>query len=266
MNITEHYTYWYIATAAVWTIGLFLLLLPLSKKFVTAGNIAICLGFLILTSFVTLLWLELERPPMKTLGETRLWYSLFLALIGYYFYWQRNSKWFMAFCIIVALLFLFINLKYPEKFEKQLIPALNSPWFIPHVMAYMAAYAFLVIASFIAIKGLGTLLIRKYKSESLALADNLVYIGFAFLTGGLLLGTIWAKQVWGHYWTWDPKEVWSAVTWLIYITYIHLRNYYPDKTVLHLCYLSLALFVLLFCWMGLNYLPSAQQSIHNFEN
>lgn len=266
MNITEHYNYWFIATASVWIIGLFLLLLPLPKKYSRAGNIAIVLGFLILISFPALLWMELQHPPMKTIGETRLWFSIFLGLIGSYVYWRRKYKWFLALSLVIALVFLFINYRFPQNFERHLIPALRSPWFIPHVIAYLVAYAFLVSAAIAAYFGLGAVILKKYKPETLALADNLVYIGFAFLTGGLLLGAIWAKEAWGHYWTWDPKEIWSAVTWLVYITYIHLRNHYPNKNVLHLCYLSFALFVLLFCWMGLNFLPAAQHSMHNFAN
>lgn len=59
--------------------------------------------------------------------------------------------------------------------------------------------------------------------------DNLVYIGTAFLTLGLLFGALWAKEAWGHYWTWDPKETWAFLTWIGYILYIHYRFYHPRE-------------------------------------
>ena len=57
----------------------------------------------------------------------------------------------------------------------------------------------------------------------MSLCDNLVYVGMAFLTIGMLFGALWAKEAWGHYWNWDPKETWAAATWLGYLIYIHYR-------------------------------------------
>ena len=54
-------------------------------------------------------------------------------------------------------------------------------------------------------------------------ADNLVYAGVAFLSIGMLLGSLWAKEAWGNYWSWDPKETWAVITWMGYLIYIHLR-------------------------------------------
>jgi len=100
--------------------------------------------------------------------------------------------------------------------------------------------------------------------QSLGLADNLVYIGFAFLTLGLLFGALWAKEAWGHYWTWDPKETWAFITWIIYLLYLHFR--YPQKLTANQLFwtLLIAFLVLLMCWFGVNYLPSAANSIHTY--
>ena len=56
------------------------------------------------------------------------------------------------------------------------------------------------------------------------ITDNLVYVGLAFLTIGMLFGALWAKEAWGHYWSWDPKETWAAITWLAYLIYVHYRQ------------------------------------------
>jgi hypothetical protein len=57
----------------------------------------------------------------------------------------------------------------------------------------------------------------------------LVSIGFAFLTMGIVMGALWAKEAWGDYWTWDPKETWAAVTWMAYLLYLHAREHVKDQ-------------------------------------
>lgn len=266
MSYTEHFDMWFIAITASWIVGLILILLPLTKKFKIAGNSLLGLGFILLLAFISLLWLRIDRAPMKTVGETRLWFSLFLGLLGYFLYWRKHYIWLLAPSIIVSALFLFISYKYPENFDKYLAPALNSPWFIPHVLSYIMGYALLTSSSLVALKGLGAILFKNYKPETLALVDNLTFTGFAFLTCGLLLGALWAKQAWGHYWTWDIKEIWSLITWFCYLIYLHLRYFHPEKRILPLCYICVALLVMLFGWMELHYLPAAGLSIHNFMN
>jgi ABC-type transport system involved in cytochrome c biogenesis permease subunit len=98
------------------------------------------------------------------------------------------------------------------------------------------------------------------------MADNLVYLGFALLTLGLLFGALWAKKAWGNYWTWDPKETWALLTWLGYLVYIHYRFHQPQKIIFPLWILSLAFLILLVAWFGINYLPSAQNSVHVYSN
>ncbi|PIY34486.1 MAG: cytochrome C assembly protein, partial [Bacteroidetes bacterium CG_4_10_14_3_um_filter_42_6] len=72
----------------------------------------------------------------------------------------------------------------------------------------------------------------------------------------------WAKEAWGHYWTWDPKETWAFLTWIVYLVYIHIRYQHDQKELWALWLLGLAFVVLLVCWFGVNYLPSAANSVH----
>jgi len=219
-------------------------------------------GIGILAGFITLLWLHLERPPMRTLGETRLWYVLFLAITGYIIYLRWGYTLIFAIAAALALLFLWINFSHPEAYEKELMPALQSPWFIPHVIVYILSYALLGLSSLVAITGLCLILIRRFDFHILHLADNLVYLGFALLTTGMIFGALWAKEAWGHYWTWDPKETWAFLTWLVYLIYIHFRYYHPRRIKARLWILSMVFAVLLVCWFGISYLPSAQNSVH----
>jgi ABC-type transport system involved in cytochrome c biogenesis permease subunit len=202
---------------------------------------------------------------LRTLGETRLWYSVFLPLVGIITYFRWNYRWFITYSLLLSILFLMINYLHPETYEKTLMPALQSPWFVPHVIVYIFSYALLAASSLVAIKGLYELYFREFDRNTLHLADNLVYIGFSFLTMGLLFGALWAKEAWGHYWTWDPKETWAFLTWLAYLVYMHFRTFQPRTTMAPLWMLGLAFIILLICWFGINYLPSAQNSVHVYS-
>lgn len=82
----------------------------------------------------------------------------------------------------------------------------------------------------------------------------------------MLFGALWAKEAWGHYWSWDPKETWAAATWFFYLTYIHLRLIKPDKFKFACILLIFTYCCLQMCWWGINYLPSAQgNSVHTYD-
>ena len=126
-----------------------------------------------------------------------------------------------------------------------MMPALESPYFVPHVVSYMFSYAMLGAALLI------TIYIAAHQKKDtevriqnlMTVSDNMVYTGLSFLMLGLLLGAIWAKQAWGHYWSWDPKETWAAITVLVYLAFLCLQ----------------------ICWYGVNFLPSAAGvSIHTY--
>ena len=102
----------------------------------------------------------------------------------------------LSFSTILALVFICVNLFKPEIHDKTLMPALQSPWFAPHVIVYMFAYAVLGAAAVMAIY---LLFIKKsgIAAEEFDITDNLVYVGLAFLTIGMLFGALWAKEAWG---------------------------------------------------------------------
>jgi ABC-type transport system involved in cytochrome c biogenesis permease subunit len=249
----------------LWIAGLVMILL--AGKWIKPewpGRISIILGILVLLFFTAILWIKLERPPMRTLGETRLWYTIFLSIIGTIIYIRWKYKAILVFTMAMAVLFLAINLLHPETYDKTLMPALQSPWFVPHVIVYILSYAILAFSSIVAAFGLYKVYTRTFEAVTIKLADNLVYLGFAFLTMGLLFGGLWAKEAWGHYWTWDPKETWAFLTWLSYLLYIHFRIFQPSRIKTPLWALSLAFIVIMICWFGINYLPSAENSVHTY--
>ena len=169
------------------------------------------------------LWRRLRNATSKALG---VYFGLFViaSLFAYFFFDSYNTK--------------------------TLVPALQSPWFAPHVFVYIFAYTLLGVA----------VIIAWWK-----LADDLVYVSLAFLTIGMLFGALWAKEAWGHYWSWDPKETWAAITWIAYLVYIHYRQIPLHRERLALWMLIISFVLLQMCWWGINYLPSAQgSSVHTY--
>ena len=222
-------------------------------------------GLAVFFSYILLMWVSLERPPLRTMGETRLWYSLFLPLAGLMVYGRWKYKWILTFSTILATVFICVNLFKPEIHSKTLMPALQSPWFAPHVIVYMFAYALLGAATVMA---LYLLFFKKGRPsvEELEIIDNLVCVVLAFMTIGMLFGVLMAKDAWGHYWSWDPKETWAAITWFAYLAYIHYRLMPRHRLRLSLWMLIAAFILLQVCWWGINYLPSAQgNSVHTYS-
>lgn len=222
-------------------------------------------GIVLIAIFITSLWIELERPPMRTLGETRLWYSFFVLLIGYIMYRRFKLRLFLIYCALMAAMFLALNYFMPEVQSKTLMPALQSPWFIPHVIVYLISYALLGLSALFGIIGYVKIKQKKDVKETLALADKVVISGFGFLTLGLVFGALWAKEAWGNFWTWDPKESWALLTWLVYLIYIHYRKNKPADAKLHFLILFVGFIVVLLCWFGIQYLPVAASSVHVYS-
>lgn len=265
--ISHYYQTIALIVITFWIAGVGIMLVgPKKCKALSLASFLIIFGTFILSLFIIVLWVKIGRPPMRTLGETRLWYGLFMAITGIVLYYRWKYKWFIFYCLVVASLFLAINIAYPENFSKTLMPALQSIWFIPHVIVYIVAYALLAASSIVAIKGLYIYYYPQSKTTSIiSLADNIVYIGFSFLTMGLIFGALWAKEAWGHYWTWDPKETWAFLSWAAYLIYIHarVRDSLSEKKALWI--LAISFIILLLCWFGVNYMPSTTNSVHTYS-
>lgn len=159
-------------------------------------------GIIILGIFIAGLWIFLQRPPLRTMGETRLWYSFFMGIAGLLTYIRWKYRWILSFSTLLSTVFVIINLMKPEIHDQSLMPALQSVWFIPHVTVYMFSYSVLGCAFIIALTGL-----FRHKEEYLHTADNLVYAGVAFLSIGMLLGSLWAKEAWETTEPGTPKKL-----------------------------------------------------------
>lgn len=258
--IWDSFIYFAIFAWICWAVGAW----ASWKKRSRLSYLSTTLGLIVFFTYIVWMWVSLERPPMRTMGETRLWYALFLPLAGVIIYSRWRYRWILSFTTIMATVFLFINILKPEIHSKTLMPALQSPWFAPHVIVYMLAYALMGVATLIAVYEL--FFRRSATEDSIEPTENLVRIGFSFLSLGILMGAFWAKDAWGHYWAWDPKETWAAVTWFACLAYIHMVHYDTHHHKAAYWLLVICFCLLQMCWWGINYLPSAQStSIHTYS-
>lgn len=139
-----------------------------------------------------------------------------------------------------------------------LMPALRSWWFVPHLFIYMVAYSLMAMSLIVWLSAR-----FRQKDAWRTLSDNLLRSSSALLIIGMLTGSVWARQAWGDYWAWDPKENWAAVTWLLSLMHLHLsqkRGWWPFVILL------LAFLALQITWYGVNYLPSAMHSLHTYNS
>ena len=134
------------------------------SKTAVATGMAGCIVFL---GFIIGLWIYLQRPPLRTMGETRLWYSLFMGISGLITYLRWKYRWILSFSTLVSAVFCIINILKPEIHDQSLMPALQSAWFIPHVTVYMFSYSVLGCAFIIGCIGM-----KKHKEIYTTTADE----------------------------------------------------------------------------------------------
>lgn len=166
---------------------------------------------------------------------------------------RRWSRRMLSSAVAIILLALAMSYAFvPVLRHGHPVPALQSPWFAPHILMYMIAYALMAMA-------VVTALLRKPQTAIL------VNVGVSLMTLGMLFGALWAREAWGHYWAWDPKETWAAITWLTYLAFLHQQDM-PHRTQRQTAIFLIVAFCLLqMCWWGINFLPSAQgNSLHTY--
>ncbi|MGB2795787.1 MAG: cytochrome c biogenesis protein CcsA [Phycisphaerae bacterium] len=203
-----------------------------------AGWAFFAAGFAVSLAAWLIRWHEVQHAPLQnlyevclTMGALMLPISLFCRLVL-----RVGAEWMDA-VLAAVVLFPVAMVFNPE--PQHLPAALQSPLFVPHVATYLAAY---VVLGKAAVQAFGCLVRRPVATGDstgraeltgetlgggLAAQERATYamvcFGFPLLTLGLVLGAWWGKLAWGDYWNWDPKELWSFVSWLVFLGYLHFR-------------------------------------------
>ena len=247
-----------------------------------AGVALIVAAFLLNTIAIGQRWIEAGRPPFKTLFETMVFYPWCVAGVAL----LMAARWRLPVLAPVAAAAALIGLVYglyrPDAEMVLLPPALQSSWFVPHVVTYFIAYAALFASAALAV--LALLARSKVQSPTSkvpdpkptldighpdiglpAYAHRAAVLGFCALTLGLFMGGAWGKFAWGDYWSWDPKENWALVTWLAYVAYLHVRRLPGWEGRRAMVVLVGAFAAVVFTYLGMKMLPAAEDSLHVYQ-
>lgn len=215
------------------------------------------LSWIFLTGFLSVRWNVGGFAPLSNQFESLV--SLTWSILLFHFIF--SSKWSIPglgfWTAILALLFLSIA-SLLDKSIRPLVPALQSNWLLFHVSTTLLAYAALSLAALSSI----VLLIQKNGLAKTidAFTFRATILGFILLTLGIVLGAVWANEAWGTYWSWDPKETWSLITWFIYALAIHLRRVRKWEGR-RFAWISIGGFAcVLFTYFGVNYLLAGLHS------
>jgi len=179
-------------------------------------------------AFTDILSLVIIQAPLSNFYESLVFFAWTLPALGL-FAFRRYFKGYLGALVstLACLLLAYASFGGVDSRIKPLMPALKSNWLLIHVVTAFLGYAAFALAFGTAILYLVQERRPRPSLPPSAQLDRLIYratvLGFLLLTLGILTGAVWAETAWGRYWSWDPKETWSLITWLIYATMLHAR-------------------------------------------
>ncbi len=206
-------------------------------------------------------WYINGYPPFASMYQVLSDISLLFVVLMILIIWLRpDHKWLSPVFCFGATIPLIGTLFMDRNMHWSLMPALRSVFFVPHVFSYVLSYALCAAAFIISTMGV----FKKKEIEKYENANCLILrIAFPFMVLGLMLGAVWADQVWGNYWSWDIKEVWSLITVTFYLCYFHARRV-PKMKKYALIFSTLGFMALIFTFLCVNVLPNAGASMHTY--
>jgi cytochrome c-type biogenesis protein CcsB len=238
------------------------------KFFGQAATAATWLALTVHTAAIILRWVAsygqgFGRAPFTDLFESLVLFGWTTALIYLIIEYKTKLKVIGAYAMPLAFFAMIYALKVYTPI-KPLMPALKSYWLIAHVITCFLGYSGFAVSAALSLMYLLTKQENDAKSKRALILDELIYqtvvVGFILLTAGIVTGSIWANSAWGTYWSWDPKETWSLITWLVYAAMLHSR-YMRGWQGRRLAWFSLIGFgCVLFTYFGVNLLLSGLHS------
>lgn len=231
------------------------------KKEIKALNIAlpILLGvsFLALTFGLALRWIISGNIPMSNGYESMLTVAWFVMLISILM--QLRIRIVMVFGFLISGFFLLVShINQMDPAIGQMMPVLNSPLLSMHVSIIMMSYALLSLTFICGIMGI---CMRPYGEELQALSRLFLYPALTTMGFGIFIGAIWANVSWGNYWSWDSKETWALITFMIYAVVVHTQSLpvFRKPLVYHI-YITLAFLSIAMTYFGVNYFLTGMHS------
>jgi cytochrome c-type biogenesis protein CcsB len=249
------------------------------RPLLISGSLVAGLTLVIQTAGMLLRWRESYQlgyghAPLSNLYESLVfaaWAIMLIYLILELRTKQRVLGVFPALCAFLAMAYASFSTQVDSKIQP-LIPALKSNWLIAHVITCFLGYAAFAISCGISMlyllqkaqtanphpKGIFALLPGSRQLDQFNY--QMIVFGFLWLSLGIITGSIWANSAWGTYWSWDPKETWSLITWLVYAALLHSRAMqgWRGRRVAWLSIIGFG--CVLFTYFGVNFLLSGLHS------
>lgn len=258
---------------------------PKPTKDSKAVFFGIAVANILLALLLVLRWIDSGHFPLSNLYESLIFLSWSFTTIhlccSVAF---QNLPFLNAITTPITLLtYTFASFSLPRAMQKAtaLVPALQSNWLMMHVTIMILSYAALLCGSLIAFVFLLVPAPLKFAQGTDALSveaavpsdelsdfgqtlDNLSYrilgLGFPLLTLGILSGAVWANEAWGSYWSWDPKETWALITWLVFAIYLHTRLTKGWRGTKSAILATVGFVTVWICYLGVNLLGSGLHS------
>lgn len=252
----------FMANLTLGFIALFYTIYRMTKKReIKALNIAlpILLGvsFLALTFGLALRWIISGNIPMSNGYESMLTVAWFVMLISILM--QLRIRIVMVFGFLISGFFLLVShINQMDPAIGQMMPVLNSPLLSIHVSIIMMSYALLSLTFICGIMGI---CLRSHGEELQALSRIFLYPALTTMGYGIFIGAIWANVSWGNYWSWDSKETWALITFMIYAVVVHTQSLpvFRKPLVYHI-YITLAFMSIAMTYFGVNYFLTGMHS------
>lgn len=246
-----------------------------AKKLGAVATAFTFLAWLLQTAGIALRWVEsyqlgIGHAPLTNMYESVVFFAWSIIALYLFLEWRFKMKMIGAFATPFAF-FAMAYASFSAEISKEispLVPALQSNWLIAHVVTCFIGYAAFAVAA-----ALGIMYVVKNRNGEgsdkgslppLPVIDDLIHktmvFGFIWLSAGIITGAIWANSAWGTYWSWDPKETWSLITWFFYAITLHAR-YTRGWAGMRIALLAIFGFVsVLFTYYGVNFLLSGLHS------
>lgn len=219
--------------------------------------ILLCISFLALTFGLALRWIISGNVPLSNGYESMLSVAWLVLLISIFM--QFRIRIVMVFGFMLSGFFLLVShINQMDPAIGQMMPVLNSPLLSIHVSIIMMSYALLSLTFICGIMGI---CLRSHGEELQALSRIFLYPALTTMGFGIFIGAIWANVSWGNYWSWDSKETWALITFMIYAVVVHTQSLpvFRKPLVYHI-YITLAFLSIAMTYFGVNYFLTGMHS------
>lgn len=210
-------------------------------------------GIIFNLSAIVMRGVSAQRVPFSNTFETLILFALLVAVLYYVFLFKTDKNKLLLTGTTVLVIVLIALSSFFSCEPKPLVPALRSNWLTIHVLFCIISYAAFGVGF---VKAIIFIILKEYKKDNASFnsLNNIIVIGYSFLVLGITTGSVWGEAAWGSYWNWDPKEIWSLITFLIYTIYFHLKLQEKFSQRFLSILLIAGFGFILFTYFGVNYL------------